>query len=74
MSWNSRILDTWIGALFGQRVAMTDATRLNLNAHLPLGRFRDFTLDEFKGAIGFGNLDNTHLRHIFLDSKFLAAV
>src|SRR4029450_3016621 len=68
MSRNSRVLNTRIGALFGKRVAVTDATRLDLDAHLPCGRLRDFALDQFKGAIGLGNLHNSHLRHIFLDS------
>src|SRR2546421_106390 len=33
MSRNSRILNTREGALFGKRVAMADATRLDLDAH-----------------------------------------
>ena len=63
MSRDSRVLNTWEGTLLGQRVAVADATRLDLDAYPPGGRLRNFTFDKFKLTIRLSNLDDAHLLH-----------
>src|SRR2546423_3657114 len=65
MSRNSRILKTRIKPFLGQRVAMADATRLDLDPHLTVAGRRNLSFDKFKGTIRPGNLYGSHLRHGF---------
>lgn len=46
-----------------EHIAVTDAARLHLDAHLAWPRCRNVTLDDFEGGIGLGNLDYFHSRH-----------
>jgi hypothetical protein len=63
VSGYSRVLNTRVGSFLGQRVAMADATRLDLDTNLSDSRLRNFSFDKFKGTIGLGNLHDAHLRH-----------
>ena len=63
MSRNSRVLNTREGPFLGQRVAMADAARLDLDAYPPGGRLRNLSFDKLKGTIRLSNMHDAHLRH-----------
>src|SRR5512132_519975 len=49
--------------LLGDRIAVTDATRLHFDAHFPRPGLRQFPLDQLEGAAFLSHLDNAYLRH-----------
>src|SRR5262249_54308007 len=66
MSGNTRILNPGKQSFFHYRVAVTNATRLNLDSDPPSLWLRNITLDQLKRSASSRNLDCTHfLRHTF---------
>jgi hypothetical protein len=60
VSGNARILDARKGALPCQRVAVTDAACLDLDAYLFGTRPGNFSFDNFESTIWFRNLHYSH--------------
>src|SRR5262249_34317044 len=60
---HTRKLQTGPQSLFGQHVAVTDATGADLDSHLPRPRIGNGTFDEFQWTTGGRNLNGTHGWH-----------
>ncbi len=68
MAGHARILQTGPVTFLDQRIAVTDATGVDLDPHQPGTGLRDFTLHDFKRPAGAADLCCTHLGHGFLRS------
>src|SRR5215469_3690821 len=60
MPRNPWILNSGPEAFFHKNVAVTDATSLHLNSHLPWARIWDLTLNDFEIAAWLRDLCNSH--------------
>jgi hypothetical protein len=60
---NSRQREARIQRVLHHRVAVTDATRLYLDAHLPRARLGNITFHQLECAASLRNLNRSHFRH-----------
>ena len=64
MAGDARVLDSREEPLLGDRIAVADAAGLHPDPHRPGTRLRDRPLDDLEGAVGAGDLRDTHHRHV----------
>src|SRR5207302_11389843 len=62
-AWDARILEARPAALLGKRIAVADATSLDLYTHRSGSGLRDFALNDLERAFRVRDLCDTHLRH-----------
>ena len=65
MSWNSRVLDTWIVTFLDQGIAMTNATGFHLDADLAAVGVGNISLDKVEATTRFSYLYRFHTSHFF---------
>jgi hypothetical protein len=71
VSGNARVLDPRKQSFFDYRIAMTNATRLNLDSDPPSLRLRNVTLNDLQRSFRVGDLYCTHfVLHIFSIAPF----
>jgi len=63
VSRDARILNIGEQTFLGNRIAVTDTTRLHLHAHITRSGLRNFAFDDLKWSLGFGNLHCAHFCH-----------
>src|SRR5262245_47278806 len=73
MTRNARVLDSGPHPFLGEDVAVTDAARLDPDAHRSGTRLRDWPLNDLERSIGARNLYHSHPCHDFLRSGARAA-
>ena len=71
---DSGVLNAGEGSLFGKRVAVADASGLDLDSYRAGARLWDFALHELKRPIRARHLDNPHFRHRVLRSDSRSSV
>ena len=65
VAWDDRVFDARKRARDGEDVAVADAARLDLDAHLAGAWLGHWPLYQLKGGVGLGNLDSTHGKLLF---------
>src|SRR5579884_1449015 len=71
---NQRIARSRPVPVHGDRITVTNAARLDADAHPSRRNIRDFTLDKLKGLSGSRNLNRTHSGHRLKDDRTADAV